>query len=741
MDDDFLFRTKKEYESNLNHYIEEEAYEKALQYLDEIEHKVIDPFWWHYQKGLLYNQLTQYHLALPHFIKALLQSEESVSVLSEIGWTYNRMEEFDEALHYLEKCVTLGRDDYWLFSELAYSYLKLEMYEEAIIYLTEALYEQMDDPWVLRQLANAYADLKEYVKANEFQVQLFELGEDDIELVEDIVILNELNETFDSQTVYLDYLIDELEDKSFGYYHYGIYSNYMHQYEEAISYLELIEEAEMDAMVHLEIGYSLRQCDVYEEALTHYLIALEHLEQHPFLLSELAFVYGIFEEYEYKVHYLDQVFALGRNDLWVYLNYIRTYLYGLKDFELAKKYIDEANDLFDDEELDFLLIEYYWLKDDKIKAQTCTSLLLKRRGCLLNMDEAMIDFSLFQRIDVPCLERVYEFSEGLAYVEVGDYCGFIDTKGRLVIDLQYAADKTKRQDTYMFKNNRAVVCFEENHLFGMINTQGEIIEEMIYDNIIIESDHVRKELGHTTTLVFENQVYTFTKEIKQYKEGILGVLEDQVWQYQDLNGKSVIDGYFDEVTPFYNGEAIVCLEGLFGVIDINGNYRIECSYEDLKWCQNHLIAKKEEVYGVIDKMSRVIIPFRYESIEDGHLGYIAKKEKYGFLSEENEVIIPFEYDEIIPYFSGLARVKKDQFYGMLDTKGNIMMPIVYDTLTICKNHFIIAGIGYRYAYFDEFGCILTPFIFQTGTLPVDGRLVVSFQEKFYIVREEMLCKK
>ena len=302
MDETFLFRTKKEYEQTLQHYLKEKQYQEAFLYLETIAHQVVDSVWLSFTRGQLYNALEQYHLALPYFLKASQQVNESITLYSEIGWTYNRLEQFDEALFYLEKCVYLGREDQWLFSELAYTYLKMGMQEEGIIYLLEGLELHPDDRWTLEQLANAYSDLGDYTKANRMNKRLLELGRDEM-LLEDIIILNEMNETMEDQHTYLEMLDQYPEHHDFVCYHFGVYYNLIENYQEAVEKLEEIIEDNRDGETWIELGYAYHQLYRIEDAIYAYEKGYSLSPDHLFLLSELAYLYGVLEDSDQKLFY------------------------------------------------------------------------------------------------------------------------------------------------------------------------------------------------------------------------------------------------------------------------------------------------------------------------------------------------------------------------------------------------------------------------------------------------------
>lgn len=739
MEDAFLFRTKKEYEQTIDKYVQDAKYQEALMYLESISHQVIDSVWLNYTQGRLYNALEQYHLALPYFIKASKQVDESSILYSEIGWTYNRLEQFDEAIYVLEKCVLLGKENYLVYSELAYSYLKKGMLEEGIVYLLNGLDLEPDDLWSLEQLSNAYNDLGNYEEANQVNKRLYPISEND-KLLEEIILLNEVNNTMEDQLMYLQLL--EPINSYFAYYHYGVYYNLHNQFKKALDKLEMIPKEDRDGETWVELGYSYHQTEDIEKAIYAYEKGYVLSPNHVFLLSELAYLYGLLENDDKKLFYLDEAYNHGRKDLWIYLNYIRVYLYGKKDYNKAHAYLKEADKLTQsDEELQFLWSEYEWGVNKKEEAHHRLLAILTRRLDLAlpqSFYEVTYDISKDIHLDIPNIERVYQFNEGLAYIKTNRHGGFIDTKGNLAIGLHLPLDITTRQDTYMFYNQYAIIVDEHEGLYGLIDHSGHDVCDKIYDDIKVYKDYQRLSIGAHTILRFKDKEYIFEEEIGEYKENILPIKKDEQWYYCDLNKNNLFSLSFDEAGSVYQQKAIAKKGNYYGLIDMQGNTLVPFIYEQLTWANDTLIAKKEDNYGVIDTNENTLIDFNYLNIEDGYHNYYCVQGEYGWgmLDFQGETIVPCIYDQILPVFEDLIRVEKNEYYGMYSTTGEIIIPIIYDTLTICKNGYIIAGVGYRYAYMDALGNLLTPFMFQTATLPVDDHYCVSFQNEFYLVNNK-----
>jgi predicted Zn-dependent protease len=92
----------------------------------------------HFGLGLVYNEKSEYDLAMKHFQKALLVQPKSVPVLRSLGRSYQMKGQDVEAVAILEKAVRIDPQDVSLTFLLAFSYQNLQEYKKAI-----RLYERL----------------------------------------------------------------------------------------------------------------------------------------------------------------------------------------------------------------------------------------------------------------------------------------------------------------------------------------------------------------------------------------------------------------------------------------------------------------------------------------------------------------------------------------------------------------------------------------------------------------------
>ena len=207
----------------------------------------------------------------------------------------------------------------------------------------------------------------------------------------------------------------------------------------------------------------------------------------------------------------------------------------------------------------------------------------RRYGYVNMQDEVVVE---------PKLKKVWPFSkEGLAHVVTEDgKHGFIDTSGNFAL-----------QPIYDFASNfydgLAQVTIGDKHEY--IDTKGQVVLE---------------------------------KEGGDFFEGYTTVINESGKEaYMDKSGNLITDYSYDKAYSFINGYAIVEVNGLEGVIDKNGDYIIEprLSPHVGAFSEEGLNSLKDEngLYGFINIKGEWQIQPQFEKLYDFHNGVAAVKEQ------------------------------------------------------------------------------------------------------------------
>lgn len=137
-------------------------------------------------------------------------------------------------------------------------------------------------------------------------------------------------------------------------------------------------------------------------------------------------------------------------------------------------------------------------------------------------------------------DRASQFSEGLAFAQLGNTQGYIDTNIKMIITGYFTAtDRNPKSfiEGGMFSEGYAAVLIDKK--WGYIDAKGMLVIKPQFDFA------------------------------RQFSEGLAAVRSIK-WGYIDKKGTMVIDQRFDEAGPFSRGRARVVIGGLVNYVDSQG---------------------------------------------------------------------------------------------------------------------------------------------------------------------------
>lgn len=263
-----------------------------------------------------------------------------------------------------------------------------------------------------------------------------------------------------------------------------------------------------------------------------------------------------------------------------------------------------------------------------------------------NNKKGYINIITGEKIDA-VYEVAYDFSEGLAAVQIGGATGFINTEGKLVIGCDYS--------------NNAIYQFKSGLCNVMTGSRADGTLKAFYIN-----KSGAKMFG---------QEYDYCLP---FSEGRAFVCVNREWHIIDLQGNRVgehIFGPYEKTVPavFKEGRAVVVSEGKYGIIDVDGNYIVKPKYEQIsEITEGGAIFKENGLYGYMNSNGSVIITARYESLSN--------------------------------FKNGLAVFSADHKYGVVDRAATVVVNAEYENITILDNGLIkISASESEYCYIDKYG--------------------------------------
>ena len=174
------------------------------------------------------------------------------------------------------------------------------------------------------------------------------------------------------------------------------------------------------------------------------------------------------------------------------------------------------------------------------------------------------------------------------------------------------------------------IIVKKNYKYGLLDMQGEIICEPLYDNI------------------------------RPLRNGNVIVCKEKSWSLINRQGEILKNLEYDKIESFDDGFAVVTLGGKYGIIDESGNVLGELKYDKIR----SLVS--ESRYGEEDKFAEY-----FEACVEG---------KWGFLNKQGKEMSPFVYDKIQmrDFEGGFVRVCKNGKWGYVNDKCEEMCEFVYE---------------------------------------------------------------
>ncbi|MDR1594967.1 MAG: WG repeat-containing protein [Prevotellaceae bacterium] len=279
----------------------------------------------------------------------------------------------------------------------------------------------------------------------------------------------------------------------------------------------------------------------------------------------------------------------------------------------------------------------------------------------------MIDMETKQQI-VPFLyEDIDRMDEGVISVILDGKWGMIDMETKQQI-VPFLYEDINRM-------NEGIIAVKLDGKWGMINkeTKKQIVP-FLYENI-------------------NNRITA----------GIISVKLDGKWGMIEIkNLQNIIPVKYDEIDRFYNGRAVVLLNGKYGYIDETGKEVIPCRYDEAKWFNFPAArVKLNGKYGFIDETGKNITPFKYDETYVGKkIEWTKSDGKYGFFDRaaKKEIVVP-KYDNlgrainsIDGFRNGMAQVILNGKHGYIDETGKEVIPCQYDAAKYFEGDFAVVGV-------------------------------------------------
>lgn len=238
--------------------------------------------------------------------------------------------------------------------------------------------------------------------------------------------------------------------------------------------------------------------------------------------------------------------------------------------------------------------------------------------------------------------------------------------------------------------------FENSGKKGLLNEDGDIIIEAVYDEIIYngkDTDSITVKDGNEVFWVNEDGYKT--KETDDTYDG-MGALSNQrvlvekngKYGYLDSNLKLKIEPQYDAATAFYKNMAAVKKGDKWAIINRKGEAITEFIYDNVA-VNSRNVCSENEVIGVCQSGKWFLIDEKGERIGENEFQNmkafeseqpcaVCINDKWGFMDKEGNVVIEGTYEEAKSFKNGFAPIRENKLWGFIDMENYKFMSGTFD---------------------------------------------------------------
>jgi hypothetical protein len=283
----------------------------------------------------------------------------------------------------------------------------------------------------------------------------------------------------------------------------------------------------------------------------------------------------------------------------------------------------------------------------------------------------------------------------------------------------------------------------EDGKMGVINADGDILIDPIYDNIKIPNPTKAVfvcQIDDNITVLNDNneQLFTDYEEVTQidivgtvsnipYEKMVLRYKQNGKYGLIDYEGKIITKPIYEEITGLENKESemLVKKDGKYGVINQKGATIIKIEYdsivadgyytEEQKYAlSGYVVCEKTEEgyrYGYIGSKREKVLDVKYNSIyrvlettDEKNVYLIATRNGQVGVVKNGKAIVNYAYQSIdYDASNDVFILERSSKYGVADNYGNEIIPIEYKQINIKGIYVQTVAFDDTITYFDEYG--------------------------------------
>ena len=324
-------------------------------------------------------------------------------------------------------------------------------------------------------------------------------------------------------------------------------------------------------------------------------------------------------------------------------------------------------------------------------------------------------------------DEAYNFSEGLAEVELNGKLGFVDKSGKVVVPLKY---------DWVGSFSEGLAAVRLNGKLGFVDKSGTEVVPLKYDGARdFHEGFARVRLNGRFGYIdmSGNEVVPLKYgNAEDFHEGLARVLLNGKFGFIDKSGTEVVPLKYVDAWNFHEGLAAVGLKGKWGVIDMSGNEVVPLKYDIIHVSEEGLVTVKlKGKWGFIDKSSKEVVPLKYDkvwSFPEGHTA-VELKGKWGFIDKSGKEVVPLKYDNVGGFYEGFVKVLLNGKYGFINKSGKEVVPPKYDDVYYSPEGPLRVQLNGKYGFINKSGKVVVPPKYDDVNYYHEGLLRVQLNGK------------
>lgn len=233
-----------------------------------------------------------------------------------------------------------------------------------------------------------------------------------------------------------------------------------------------------------------------------------------------------------------------------------------------------------------------------------------------------------------------------------------------------------------FKNGFAIIY--DNHLRGLINSDGKIIQPPVHKDFQISGQEVRSSaFNNWYVITGKNKVIKKMNydRVIPFSEGIMRVEANGKTWLTDAEELPLTPKHYDHLALLENGFLSFRKGSAWGVTTPDYRTLLPARFDSVFASEDMIYVRErthgKNVWSMYDELGVKKSRYYYNEIRQpsGYLYPVKRNEHWGFINRSGEEVIHCVYDEVSGLVDGLSAVKFHQEYGIIDKRGDwVVLP-------------------------------------------------------------------